>query len=138
MALYLLDTNIVSFILKRASQALIHRVRGLSAGSFAISAITEAEIRLGLALAPPEAKFRPLAEEYLREVEIEVWDSKSAVRYALVAATQQRLGKPLAPLDTMIAAHALSHNQILVTNDKAFRHIKGLSLEDWTKGPQRA
>lgn len=137
MALYLLDTNIVSFIIKRASPALIHRVRGLSAGTFAISAVTEAEIRLGLELAPPEAKFRPLAEEYLREVQIEVWDSESAAHYALLAARQQRLGKPLAPLDTMIAAHALSHNQTLVTNDKAFRHIKGLSLEDWTMGPER-
>ena len=137
MAPYLLDTNIVSFIIRRTSPALIHRVRGLSAGSFAISAITEAEIRLGLELAPPEAKFRPLAEEYLREVEIEVWDSQSASHYAFVAARQQRLGKPLAPLDTMIAAHALAHNQTLVTNDKAFHHIEGLKLEDWTKGPQR-
>ena len=138
MAEYLLDTNIVSFILKKASAALIYRVRALPAGSFAISTVTEAEIRLGLELAPPEAKFRPLAEEYLREVEIEPWDSQCAAHYALVAARQQRLGKPLAPIDTMIAAHALSRNQTLVTNDKAFRHIKGLKLEDWTKGPQRA
>ena len=138
MALYLLDTNIVSFIIKKASLALISRVRALPAGSFAISTITEAEIRLGLELAPPEAKFRPLAEEYLREVEIELWDSQSAAQYAFTAARQQRIGKPLAPLDTMIAAHALSRNQTLVTNDRAFRHIKGLKIEDWTKGPQRA
>ena len=137
MARYLLDTNIVSFVIKRTFPALVHRVRTLPSGSFVLSAITEAEIRFGLALAPPEAKFRPLSEDFLREVDIEPWDSGCAERYGILAATQQRLGKPLSNFDAMIAAHALAHDFVLVSNDAVFRQIKGLKLEDWTKGPQR-
>ena len=41
-------------------------------------------------------------------------------------------GRVLAPLDMLIAAHALSENAVLVTNDQAFRRMAGLKIEDWT------
>ena len=138
MTRYVLDTNIVSFLVKRKYPALDRRVLALSGDRYAISSVVEAELRFGLALAPDQASFRPLTEDFLREVNIQPWDSLCAERYAELAARQQRLGKPLSNFDTMIAAHALAYGFILVTNDAAFRHIKGLKLEDWTKGPQRA
>ena len=137
MARYLLDTNIVSFLVRAQHPALDHRFRAVPKSSLAISTVVEAEVRFGLALISPGAKVRPLAENFLREIEIESWDTACAERYAVLAAKQQRLGKPLTMSDAMIAAHALAHDIVLISNDTAFRQVKGLKLEDWTKGPQR-
>jgi tRNA(fMet)-specific endonuclease VapC len=138
MARYLLDTNIISFLVKTSGSPLHHRFRLAQASYLAISVITEAETRFGLTLMPPQAKLPKTMNEFLNNIEIEPWDSRSAQRYALLAATQRRHGMTLSMADTMIAAHALAHDFILVSNDKAFRQIKSLTVEDWTKGPQRA
>ena len=45
----------------------------------------------------------------------------------------ERGGKSLAPLDMLIAAHALEAGATLVSNDRAFRHVPGLTVEDWTE-----
>lgn len=105
--------------------------------SIALSVIVEAELRLGLALLPLEAKVHHVADHFLREVEVEPWTSACAKQYAKMGARQQRAGKPLATADAMIAAHALAHDWVLVSNDAVFRQVEGLSVEDWTKGPER-
>jgi tRNA(fMet)-specific endonuclease VapC len=138
MARFLLDTNIVSFRIRASDPTLTHHFRRAQKSYLAISTITEAELRFGLALLPSKAKLHTAVEEFFRNIEIESWDSQCAKQYAELAASQQKQGKPLSPADTMIAAHALAHNFTLVTNDKAFSRISGLRVEDWTKGPQRA
>jgi tRNA(fMet)-specific endonuclease VapC len=44
----------------------------------------------------------------------------------------EQSGKSLQPLDMLIAAHALEAGATLVTNDRAFRHVPGLEIDDWT------
>lgn len=134
---FLLDTNIVSFLIKATYPALDHRFRSVPKSSIVTSSICEAEVRFGLALLPRVAKVRAVAQAFLSSLEIEPWDSRCAEHYGTLAAAQQHRGEPLSPLDTMIAAHALAHDLTLVTNDKAFTRIKNLRVEDWTKGPQR-
>ena len=51
----------------------------------------------------------------------------------MLRATMERSGKSLAPLDMLIAAHALEAGATLVSSDRAFRHIPGLTVEDWTE-----
>jgi tRNA(fMet)-specific endonuclease VapC len=139
MERFLLDTNIVSFLVKQPNTAVHHRFRRAQKNYLAISAVTEAELRFGLALLAPQAKLHAAIAEFLSGgINIEPWDSPCAAHYAQLAASQQKQGKPLSPLDTMIAAHALAHDFTLVTNDKAFARIRNLRVEDWTKGPQRA
>jgi tRNA(fMet)-specific endonuclease VapC len=60
------------------------------------------------------------------------WDSAAAARYGTVRAATERAGENLASLDMLIAAHALQIEATLVTNDRAFRHVAGLHVEDWT------
>ena len=60
------------------------------------------------------------------------YDSAIAERYGTVRAEMERKGKTLAPLDTLIAAHALGAGAVLVTGDKAFKQVPKLKLEDWT------
>lgn len=137
MARYLLDTNIASFLVKGVSTALQHRVRRVPRAQMAISSVTEAEMRFGLECLPAKAKLHRTVPKFLDSMESLSWDSQCAARYGRLAASQRRAGKPLGTLDTMIAAHALALGLILVTNDQGFRNVEGLTIEDWTKGPQR-
>jgi tRNA(fMet)-specific endonuclease VapC len=138
MARFLLDTNIASYLIKGSSAALDHRFGLTPKNDVSISVISEAELRFGAALLPAEAKLHGLVRRFLGEIAIGPWDSRCAVQYAALAAAQQRKGESLSEFDTMIAAQALADGLTLVTNDKAFARIKGLHIEDWTKGPQRA
>jgi tRNA(fMet)-specific endonuclease VapC len=61
------------------------------------------------------------------------WDSNAARHYADLQATLEIGGIPMGNLDMMIAAHALAVEAVLVTNDRSFRRVKHLKIEDWAK-----
>ena len=133
---YLLDTNTVSFIFKR-NAAVLRRLAEVSMAQLAISAVTEGELRFGLARRPEATRLRQVVEEFLLRVAILPWDSDAAHHYGHLRASLERNGQPMGNLDILIAAHALATGSVLVTNDHAFSRIKKLKVEDWTKGPQR-
>ncbi len=135
MGRFLLDTNIASFLAKGTSPALLHRARSTHRTHLIISSITEAEMRFGLELLPPEAKLRVTVPKFLDSIESLPWDTLCAQKYGQLAAAQHKSGQPLSLADTMIAAHALALGLTLVTNDKAFARIRGLQVEDWTTDP---
>ena len=72
-------------------------------------------------------------KEFLRRVAVLPWDSAVTPQYASARAGMASQGKTLAPLDLLIASHALSMNAILVTNDQAFSQMPNLAIEDWTR-----
>ncbi|MGH8499472.1 MAG: type II toxin-antitoxin system VapC family toxin [Methylococcales bacterium] len=131
MKRYLLDTNTVSHLIKGHS-AVAGRVVAVPMASLCISAITEGELLFGLAKRPDAKRLHLVAQELLRRVDVLPWDSSIAKCYGTVRADMERQGKILAPLDLLIATHALSVNAIMVTNDRAFHQVSGLSIEDWT------
>ncbi len=60
------------------------------------------------------------------------WDHAAAEAYGKLRARQEARGKTLGPNDLQIAAHAIALGAVLVTHDRAFRHLTGLAgLEDW-------
>jgi tRNA(fMet)-specific endonuclease VapC len=61
------------------------------------------------------------------------WDSQTAQEYGQLRATLERDGQPMGNLDMMIGAQALALDLILITNNQAFKRIKKLKVEDWTK-----
>lgn len=134
-ARYLLDTNIASFIIKGASAALDNRLTGVPMAHLAISAITEGELRYGVARLPRATKLHSLIKEFLLRVTVLPWDSDCARQYGLLRATLEREGQPMGNLDMMIGAHALALKLTLITSDRAFDRIKGMKIEDWTKAP---
>lgn len=69
----------------------------------------------------------------MRRVDVLPWDSVIAECYGSVRADMSRQGKILAPLDLLIAAHALGVGAVLVTNDRAFSQVASLHVEDWTE-----
>jgi tRNA(fMet)-specific endonuclease VapC len=132
-AFYLLDTNTVSYIIKGNIPGVRERLQRVPMAQIAISAVTEAEIRFGVARLPNAVRLKKLVEEFLLRVDVLAWDSQAAQQYALIRATLERDGKPMSNLDMMIAAQALAADAVLVTNDRVFKTVKHLKLEDWTR-----
>jgi tRNA(fMet)-specific endonuclease VapC len=131
MKQYMLDTNIVRQLVK-AHPVVVRHVVAAPLASLCISSITEGELLFGLAKRPEAKRLHAAVKELLRRVDVLPWDSTVAERYGTIRADLERHGKTLAPLDLLIAAHALGADATLVTNDRAFRQVVGLQLEDWT------
>lgn len=129
---YLLDTNTVSFHIRRSSHGLQRRLRRTKAAQVALSVVTEMEIRYGLAK-NPALRIAPLVEEFLAGVSILPLTSDVAAHYARARADLEARGTPIGPLDLMIAAQGLALKATVVTtNLKEFRRVRGLRCEDWT------
>jgi tRNA(fMet)-specific endonuclease VapC len=134
---YLLDTNIASCIIKGNSPAVDRRLVKVAMAQIAISTVTEGELRFGAARLPHATRLHSVIEDFFLRVAILPWDSDAAQQYGQLRATLERQGQPMGNLDTMIGAHALALNVVLVTNDSSFARIKKLKVEDWTKGPRQ-
>jgi tRNA(fMet)-specific endonuclease VapC len=132
MKRYMLDTNTVSHLL-REHPAVARHVVAVPMASLCISAITEGELLFGLAKRPNAKRLQVAVREFLRRLDALPWESTTAECYGLVRAAMARRGKVLAPLDLLIAAHALSVGAVLVTNDRAFSQVSDLHVEDWTE-----
>ena len=130
---YLLDTNTASHVIKGNFPRVRERLLKVPMAEVGISAVTEAELRFGVAKKPEAVRLKTAVEEFLLRVEVLPWDSAAAEQYAGVRADLERTGKPMGNLDLMIAAHALAAQVALVTHDYVFRRIKRLKIEDWTK-----
>ncbi|MDR1806823.1 MAG: type II toxin-antitoxin system VapC family toxin [Propionibacteriaceae bacterium] len=134
---YLLDTNTVSALVRAHPDALAHLAQHGSDRVF-LSAITEAEIRFGLAKNPQATRLRRALESLWPQVTILDFTAATALVYGDLRAALEKTGLPMSPLDTLIAATALEHSRsdrgglILVTNDHAFSRVPDLAVEDWT------
>jgi tRNA(fMet)-specific endonuclease VapC len=131
MKRYMLDTNTVSHLIK-GHPAVARHVQAVPIASLCISAITEGELRFGLAKRPEAKRLHQAVEEFLRRVDVLPWDTGTTTPYGTTRADLERHGKTLAPLDLLIATHALSVGAIMVTNDQAFGLLGSLIIEDWT------
>lgn len=130
---YVLDTNIVSYYLRRTSPALEERVNeGLRHRTMAISVITRAELRYGQKGMAPEDRRRPLIDSFFLRLPTLEWSVEAADHFGHIKDTLRRQGTPIGDMDTLIAAHALAEKLILVThNTRHFENVPGLKLEDW-------
>ena len=133
MNAYLLDTNIVSYYLRRSSAKLEAKMtEGLRGQQCAISVITRAELRYGQTAMAHDDKRRALIDAFLMQVPSLPWTTSAADLYGALKTTLKREGMPIGELDTQIAAHALAEDLILVThNTRHFEREPGLTIEDW-------
>lgn len=129
---YLLDTNTASYIIKGNFPAVRRRLVRVPMARIFISAVTEGELRFGVARRPEATKLAQIVEEFLLRVTILAWDSDAARQYGQLRADLEHSGARMGNLDMMIGAHAVAADLVLVSNDRAFARIKKLKLEDWT------
>ncbi len=129
MVMYLLDTNMVSYIVKGRSIVATDKLVALSGNEVAaVSAITVAEIRYGLAKKPQATALRSLMDSFLASIQVLPWGTDEAEAYGIVRAKLEKKGITLGNMDMMIAAHAIVARATLVTNDKAFAQVDELSF----------
>ena len=132
MTRYMLDTNTLSHLV-RAHPAVAGRVVALPMAALCMSSISEAELLFGLAKRPAATRLHTVVRELLRRVDALPWEHAAAECYGATRAELSRQGKTLAPLDLLIASHALSVSAVLVTSDNAFSQVADLTVEDWTR-----
>lgn len=132
MKCYLLDTNIVSHIVRNESK-VIQKLFSLPTSAIYISVITYAEIQYGLQKRPGAKTLRNTINELLKRVEIIEWDQRAANIYGKVRTELEVRGKSMDSMDLLIASQAIANKMTLVSDDKVFVNIKVLKLENWLK-----
>jgi tRNA(fMet)-specific endonuclease VapC len=130
---YLLDTNTASHIIKGNVPGVRERLLKVPMSRLLISAVTEADLLYGATRKREAVRLKTAVDEFLLRVDSLPWDSNAARRYADLRAALEVAGTPMGNLDMMIAAHALAAEAVLVTNDRSFRRLKHLKIEDWTE-----
>ena len=132
MIRWVLDTNICIAVIKRQPQPVLRRLRGKALGQVGISAITIAELEFWAAKSSRPEQARLALAEFLLPLEILPFDAAAAAEYGTIRTALEIVGRPIGPLDTLIAAHALALDAALVTNNvRELRTVAGLRVEDW-------
>lgn len=129
---YMLDTNAVSAFMHGRSRVLDAEVAAREKPELCVSTISYGETLYGLANRPQAVHLAATAAKLFQIVDILAWTATTATRYGELRVQMRRSGRSLQPLDMLIAAHALEAGAILVTNDRAFRSVPGLAVEDWS------
>jgi len=134
MTVYMLDTNICSFVMRHQPVVVGQLMQHVAEGAIiAISAITYCELRDG-ALGPKASpKHSHLVDELVARLDIYPWDAEAVDRTATIRADLRAAGTPISLNDSAIAGHAAAVGAILVTNNtREFSRVPRLRLEDWT------
>jgi tRNA(fMet)-specific endonuclease VapC len=131
MLKYLLDTNIVIYVLKRRPQQVLE-IFNTNASRMAISSITLSELIYGAEKSPNVDKNLEAVEEFISHLEVLSYDAKASQHYGQIKASLEKKGEIIGENDIHIAAHAISQGLILVTNNlREFKRVPNLALENW-------
>ena len=127
----LLDTDIVSYLMRGRSVGLRNRMKSFGIGDVGMSAISLAELRFGTHRGNSTGN-RQVLDGFLSFLGVLPFDAAAATVYGEVRTLLERAGTPIGPLDTLIAAHAIALDVPLATNNlREFRRVPGLRVESW-------
>jgi tRNA(fMet)-specific endonuclease VapC len=132
---YLLDTNIVSALVRDPQGPVTERIRAIGEAQVCTSIIVAAELRYG---AERRASSRLTAQlaAVLQALQVEPFDAPADLVYGMVRTRLERAGQPIGAHDLLIAAHALALDCTVVTdNTREFGRIDGLVCENWLRDP---
>lgn len=130
---WMLDTDTCIAIIKGKPTSVLKKLRGKSVGQVGISSITLGELAFGAAKSSRGEEAHAALSEFLLPLEIASFDSDAAASYGQLRASIEKRGTPIGPLDTLIGAHAVALDVVLVThNTREFSRIDTLRLDDWT------
>ena len=130
---FLIDTNICIYLMNNRSPELIQKFKDTVIGQIGISSITISELYSGLSKSKNQEFNLKRLEEFLVPFEILAYDAIASKYYGEIRYDLENRGEVIGPLDLLIAAHALSRNLVLITNnEKESQRIKLLKVENWT------
>jgi len=130
--MYMLDTNICIYVLKKHSDKLRHKFKVTK--NICISSVTYGELCFGIENGDNsmrEARWKEL-DLFTQRLLIEPWDEDAAKHYGFIRALLKKQGTPIGNNDLLIAAHARSLNNVIVTNNvREFERVPNLTVENW-------
>ena len=128
---YLLDTNILSDLVKRPQGAVATRIAAVGGDQVCTSLIVAAELRYGAAKRGSEKLTKQL-EAILATLPVIPLEAPTDRQYGQLRAALESQGNLIGPSDLLIAAHALALGAVLVTdNTREFEYVRGLVIENW-------
>ena len=128
---YLLDTNIVSDLVRNPQGSVAGHIRSVGEEKIATSLIVEAEIRFGLKKLSNKLAIERIGQ-ILNHIPILPLEGDVSGHYAEIRHSLEKRGLPIGPNDLLIAAHARSLGLVLVTdNVKEFNRVPRLKMENW-------
>lgn len=131
MLRYLLDTNIVIYVLKRRPVEVLATFND-NASRMAISSITLAELLHGAEKSSRVSENVAVVEDFCSRLDVLPYGPKAAQHYGAIRAALEKRGQPIGVNDIHIAAHARSEGLVLVTNNVGeFVRVPGLEVENW-------
>jgi tRNA(fMet)-specific endonuclease VapC len=131
MLRYLLDTNIVIYVLKRRPIEVLS-IFNANASRMAISAITLAELMHGAEKSQRMDESLLAIEDFCSRIEVLPYGAKAAQHYGAIRGALEKIGQPIGVNDLHIAGHARSEGLILVTNNVSeFERVPALEIENW-------
>lgn len=131
MLTYLLDTNIVIYVIKRRPMEVLERFNA-NAARMAISVVTLAELLHGAEKSSRPALNHAAVDDFVSRLEVLPYTPKAAQHYGQIRAALERAGQPIGVNDVHIAAHARSEGLVLVSNNvDEFNRVPALQIENW-------
>ena len=131
MLKYLLDTNIVIYVIKRRPIEVLAAFNN-NVTRMAISAVTLAELLHGAEKSSQPASNLAVVEDFCSRLVVLPYTEKAAQHYGAIRAALEKIGQPIGVNDLHIAAHARSEGLVLVTNnEKEFTKVPALQIENW-------
>jgi tRNA(fMet)-specific endonuclease VapC len=128
---YLLDTNIISDVIRNPDGSAARRIEQAGAKKIFTSIIVAAELRYGCAK-KSSSKLLARVESVLETIPVLPLDSPADAKYGDTRAELEAAGQPIGTNHLLIAAHAYALGLTLVTdNTREFSRIRGLNLENW-------
>lgn len=125
--IHILDTCICIDLIRQKSPQLTQRISELD---IAISSITLGELEYGVYRSSAPEKNRTALQDFCEDMTVYPFDENAAAVYGKIRAELTSKRTPIGPLDTLIAAHALSLEYVLVTNNlREFQRVNGLKVE---------
>jgi tRNA(fMet)-specific endonuclease VapC len=130
---YLLDTNIVSDLVRRPQGRIAQHIREVGEAQVCTSVIVAAELRYGVAKKGSQRLTTQL-EAVLGVLEVIPFEAPADQAYGLIRVRLERAGQPIGANDLLIAAHAVAVGCVIVTdNELEFGRIEGLLRENWLR-----
>lgn len=134
--IWMLDTDILVYFINRKPgfERIARRMSGRSPGEVRLSAITLAELKFGIENGEFRSEDGKNLEGLLEFLQVDDFPGGAAQDYGVIRVSLERSGRKIGPNDLLIAAHARHLGAVLVTNnEREFRRVPGLSVQNWLK-----
>ena len=130
--MYMLDTDICIYIIKKRPANLLEKFNTIPPSTLCISTVTYAEMQYGVERSSSKKMNQRILADFVSHLDVQPWDVAAARQYGKTRVSLEKRGKPIGNMDLLIAAHALSQQCILVSNNlREFSRVRGLQCENW-------